>query len=174
MEDSSSLGMTYLMECMALTETHNFPDGAIFSFIDDMGLSRTDGLEIEAEDYYTTYSFNNVPIGKNASVVDSMLLAMFNMSSALIVDDRSVERGKHFFRNMFASSMTLDRRIEDSLARYYFAGTPLAPPAAEDLMEAVGGYTAADVAAFYKNRCRPDRQAIVIAGDIDAAAVDSR
>ena len=34
MEDSSSLGMTYLMECMALTETHNFPDGAIFSFIE--------------------------------------------------------------------------------------------------------------------------------------------
>ena len=174
LEDSSSLGMTYLMECMALTETHNFPDGAIFSFIDDMGLSRTDGLEIEAEDYHTTYSFNNVPIGKNASVVDSMLLAMFNMSSALIVDDRSVERGKHFFRNMFASSMTLDRRIEDSLARYYFAGTPLAPAAIEDLLKAVDGYTAADVAAFYKNRCRPDRQAIVIAGDIDAAAVESK
>ena len=174
LEDSSSLGMTYLMECMALTETHNFPDGAIFSFIDDMGLSRTDGLEIEAEDYHTTYSFNNVPIGKNASVVDSMLLAMFNMSSALIVDDRSVERGKHFFRNMFASSMTLDRRIEDSLARYYFAGTPLAPAAIGDLLKAVDGYTAADVAAFYKNRCRPDRQAIVIAGDIDAAAVESK
>ena len=161
MEDSSSLGMTYLMECMALTETHNFPDGAIFSFIDE-------------EDYHTTYSFNNVPIGKNASVVDSMLLAMFNMSSALIVDDRSVERGKHFFRNMFASSMTLDRRIEDSLARYYFAGTPLAPAAIGDLLKAVDGYTAADVAAFYKNRCRPDRQAIVIAGDIDAAAVESK
>ena len=45
MEDSSSLGLTYLMECMALTETHNFPDGAIFSFIDDMGLSRVNGTE---------------------------------------------------------------------------------------------------------------------------------
>ena len=159
LEDSSSLGMTYLMECMALTETHNFPDGAIFSFIDDMGLSRVNGLEIEAGDYHTIYSFNDVPIGKNSS---------------LIVDDRSVERGKHFFRNMFASSMTLDRRIEDSLARYYFAGTPLAPAAIEDLLKAVDGYTAADVAAFYKNRCRPDRQAIVIAGDIDAAAVESK
>jgi len=30
------------------------------------------------------------------------------------------------------------------------------------------------VAAFYKNRCRPDRQAIVIAGDIDAASVESK
>ena len=58
MEDSSSLGLTYLMECMALTETHNFPDGAIFSFIDDMGLSRVNGLEIEAGDYHTIYSFN--------------------------------------------------------------------------------------------------------------------
>ena len=174
MEDSSSLGMTYLMECMALTETHNFPDGAIFSFIDDMGLSRVNGLEIEAGDYHTIYSFNDVPIGKNSSMVDSMLLAMFNMSSALIVDDRSVERGKHFLRNVMASSMTLDRRIEDSLARYYFAGTPLAPAAMGDLLKAVGKYTTADVAAFYKNRCRPDRQAIVIAGDIDAASVESK
>lgn len=174
MEDSSSLGLTYLMECMALTETHNFPDGAIFSFIDDMGLSRVNGLEIEAGDYHTIYSFNDVPIGKNSSMVDSMLLAMFNMSSALIVDDRSVERGKHFLRNVMASSMTLDRRIEDSLARYYFAGTPLAPAAIGDLLKAVGKYTTADVAAFYKNRCRPDRQAIVIAGDIDAASVESK
>ena len=174
MEDSSSLGLTYLMECMALTETHNFPDGAIFSFIDDMGLSRANGLEIEAGDYHTIYSFNDVPIGKNSSMVDSMLLAMFNMSSALIVDDRSVERGKHFLRNVMASSMTLDRRIEDSLARYYFAGTPLAPAAMGDLLKAVGKYTTADVAAFYKNRCRPDRQAIVIAGDIDAASVESK
>ena len=174
MEDSSSLGLTYLMECMALTETHNFPDGAIFSFIDDMGLSRVNGLEIEAGDYHTIYSFNDVPIGKNSSMVDSMLLAMFNMSSALIVDDRSVERGKHFLRNVMASSMTLDRRIEDSLARYYFAGTPLAPAAMGDLLKAVGKYTTADVAAFYKNRCRPDRQAIVIAGDIDAASVESK
>ena len=174
MEDSSSLGLTYLMECMALTETHNFPGGAIFSFIDDMGLSRVNGLEIEAGDYHTIYSFNDVPIGKNSSMVDSMLLAMFNMSSALIVDDRSVERGKHFLRNVMASSMTLDRRIEDSLARYYFAGTPLAPAAMGDLLKAVGKYTTADVAAFYKNRCRPDRQAIVIAGDIDAASVESK
>ena len=93
MEDPSTKGMTYLMECMALTETHNFPDGAIFTFMDDMGLNRTDGLVIKAEDYYTTYSFQNVPVSKNASVTDSMLLAMFNMSSALIVNDRSVERG---------------------------------------------------------------------------------
>ena len=73
-----------------------------------------------------------------------------------------------------ASSITLDRRIEDSLARYYFAGTPLAPAAMGDLLKAVGKYTTADVAAFYKNRCRPDRQAIVIAGDIDAASVESK
>ena len=174
MEDSSTKGMTYLMECMALTETHNFPDGAIFTFMDDMGLNRTDGLVIKAEDYYTTYSFQNVPVSKNASVTDSMLLAMFNMSSALIVNDRSVERGKNFLKNTYCAGQTLERRIKDSLARFYYAGTPLAPAPEKELFRLVDRYTAGDVEAFYRTRCRPDMQAIVIAGDIDAAAVESK
>lgn len=174
LEDSSTRGMTRLMECMALTETVNFPDGAIFSFIDDMGLDRKDGLKIEAGDYYTTYSFKDVPLMKNDSMVDSLLLAMYNISSALIVDDRSVERGKNFFRNMSAVSGTLDQRIRDSLAGYYFAGTPLAPVSPKELLSLVDGYTTEDVRRFYLTRCRPDLQALVIAGDIDPASVESK
>lgn len=174
MEDSASRGMTYLMECMALTETLNFPDGAIFTFIDDMGLDRTDGLVIDGGDYYTIYRFSDVPVKKNESVVDSMLLAMFNISSALMVDDRSVERGKNFFHNVFAGSETLDQRVRDSVARYYFAGTSLAPVPQKELFGLVDSYTTEDVRRFYRTRCRPDLQAIVIAGDIDTAAVSSK
>lgn len=174
MEDSSSRGMTYLMECMTLTETANFRDGAIFTFIDDMGLNRSDGLVIDAGDYYTTYTFSNVPVKKNDSMVDSMLLAIYNMSSALVVDAKSVERGKNFFKNVFSATQTLEERIKDSLARYYFAGTPLAPVREEELFRLVDGYTVEDVASFYKSRCRPDMQAIVIAGDIDVGAVESK
>lgn len=173
LEDSASLGMTYLMECMALTETVNFPDGAIFSFIDDMGLDRTDGLVIEAGDYYTTYTFSDVPVSKHDYVVDSMLLAIYNMSSALIVDDRSVERGKNFFRNIFSGIETLDQRVVDSVARFYFAGTPLEPASQDLLMRRVSSYTTEDVERFYRTRCRPDQQAIVIVGDIDPLAVES-
>lgn len=174
MEDSSSRGMTFLMECMALTETANFPDGAIFTFIDDMGLSRSDGLVIDAGDYYTTYTFSDVPIVKNSSMVDSMLLAIYNMSSALVVDARSVERGKNFFRNVFSAMQTLDQRIKDSLARYYYAGSPLSPLRQEELFERVDRYSTADVAAFYHTRCRPDMQALIVVGDIDVAAVESK
>ncbi|HIZ86114.1 MAG TPA: insulinase family protein [Candidatus Coprenecus stercoravium] len=174
MEDSATRGMTYLMECMALTETVNFPDGSIFSFVDDMGLDRRDGLVIDAGDYYTTYTFSNVPVSKNASMVDSMLLAMYNMSSALIVNDRSVNRGKNFFKNMYSSGQTLEKRIEDSLARRYFAGTPLAPLSQEELFARVDGYTTEDVRSFHRLRCRPDMQAIVIAGDIDPLSVESK
>ena len=174
LEDSTTKGMTYLMECMALTETVNFPDGAIFSFIDDMGLDRTDGLVIDAGDYYTTYTFSDVPVTKNDYMVDSMLLAMFNMSSALIVDDRSVERGKNFFRNVFAGTETLDQRIRDSVARRYFSGTSLMNLPQDELFRRVDSYTTEDVERFYRTRCRPDMQVIVIVGDIDAAAVESK
>lgn len=174
LEDSSSRGMTYLMECMALTETVNFPDGAIFPFIDDMGLDRTDGLVIEGGGYYTTYTFSDVPVSKHDYVVDSMLLAIYNMSSALIIDDRSVERGKNFFRNVFSGTETMENRVRDSVARFYLTGTPLEPVSMEKLIQKVDSYTTGDVEQFYRTRCRPDRQAIVIVGDIDPLAVESK
>lgn len=174
MEDSTTDGMTYLMECMALTETSNFPDGEIFTFIDNMGLDRAEGLVIDGGDYYTTYRFSDVPVKKNEFMVDSMLLAIYNMSSALIVDDRSVTRGKNFFRNVFSAAETLEQRVRDSLARYYFAGTSLAPARFDKIFKAVNGYTTGDVREFYRTRCRPDLQAVVIAGDIDPAAVESK
>lgn len=174
MEDSSTKGMTYLMECMALTETVNFPDGAIFTFMDDMGLSRSDGLVIDAGDYYTTYTFSDVPVSKNGSMVDSMLLALYNMSSALVIDDRSVERGKNFFRNVFSAGYTMEHRIRDSIVRYCCAGTPLAPAGQDELFAMVDSYSTDDVAAFYKAVCRPDMQAIVVVGDIDVASVESK
>ena len=174
MEDSSSRGMTWLMECMALTETVNFPDGAVFTFIDDMGLDRTDGLVIDAGDYYMTYTFSDVPLKKNSSMVDSMLLAIYNMSSAIIVDDRSVTRGKNFLRNVFSAAETLEQRVKDSLARYYFAGTSMAPLRQDKLFRRIDAYTTEDVRRYYRTRCRPDLQALVIAGDIDPAAVESK
>lgn len=44
----------------------------------------------------------------------------------------------------------------------------------EKLIQKVDSYTTGDVEQFYRTRCRPDRQAIVIVGDIDPLAVESK
>lgn len=173
-EDGKTAGMTYLMECMAFTETSNFPDGELFTFMDNIGLWGKEDIVMEAKDYYTSYSFKNVPVSKNNLIVDSVLMAIYNMSSGIIINSTSVERGKNFFRNIFSAEMKLDRRIEDSVARHFYHGTPLAPIPDKELFSTIGKYSSRDVQRFYNQRCRPDMQAIVISGDIDVAAVQSK
>ena len=52
---------------------------------------------------------------------------------------------------------------------------PFVTPLPQDeLFRRVDSYTTEDVERFYRTRCRPDMQAIVIVGDIDAAAVESK
>lgn len=174
METSQTVGMTYLMECMALTETKNFPDGEFFTFLDNMGLVEKDEFRIDAGDYHTAYSFLNVPLKKNALVVDSMLMALYNISSGIIINETTLERGKQFFKNVFSANMGLDRRTRDSIARFFYAGTPLAPISDEELFRTIDGYTVKDVQRFYSRRSRADMQAIVISGDIDVASITSK
>lgn len=174
MEDERTAGMTYLMECMALTETKNFPDGELFTFMDNIGLGEKEDIILEAKDYYTSYSFKNVPLTKNDLIVDSVLMAIYNISSGIIINATSVERGKNFFKNIFSAEMRLDRRVKDSVARHFYIGTPLAPMRDEKLFSTIEQYTARDVQRFYNHRCRPDMQAIIISGDIDIDAVQSK
>lgn len=174
METAQTAGMTYLMECMALTETKNFPDGEFFTFLDNMGLEEKDEFRIDAGEYHTTYSFRNVPLKKNAFVMDSLLMALYNISSGVVINENTLERGKMFFKNVFSANMDLDRRVRDSVARFFYAGTPLAPVSDERLFRTIENYTVKDVQRFYSRRSRADMQAIVISGDIDVASLRSK
>ena len=174
LQDSTNMGMVYLMNSMALTDTRNFPDGEIFTFIDNMGLDFKDDLSVRIQDKSMTFLCRNVPLKKNDMIVDSMLLALCNVASSVSIDENSVTRGKSFLRNVFSASQNLEKRVEDSLRRKLYAGSDYAYLPADEIFRQIDSYTPEDVRDFYSKYCRPELQAIVISGDIDVAAVETR
>lgn len=174
LQDSSNVGMVYLMNSMSLTDTRNFPDGEIFTFIDNMGLDFKNDLVVEMQDKSMTFLCRNVPLQKNAMIVDSMLLALCNVASNVSIDENSVNRGKSFLRNILSVDQNLSTRVEDSLRREQYAGSPYANLPVEEIFRHIDKYTPEDVRHFYSKYARPELQAIVISGDIDVSAVETR
>lgn len=174
LQDSTNVGMVYLMNTMALTDTRNFPNGEIFTFIDNMGLDLKNDLSVEMEDRSMAFTCRNVPLNKNNLIVDSMLLALCNIAYDVSIDDASVERGKSFLKNIFSSHQDLSQRVEDSLRRSLYAGSEYAYPTIDEVFSSIDNYTTDDVRKFFSEFCRPELQAIVIAGDIDVAAVETK
>lgn len=174
LQDSTDSPMVYLMNTMSLTDTRNFPDGEIFTFIDNMGLDIREDLSVEMNDKSMSFVCRNVPLNKNPMIVDSMLLALCNIASCVSIDDNSVYRGKEFLKNIFSSAQNTHRRVEDSLRRVLYAGTEYAYMPVERLFEMVDDYSAADIEEFYLKYSRPELQAIVISGDIDVATVETK
>lgn len=166
--------MTPLMECMSLTETANFPNGEIFTFFDNMGVDKKDELIVNGNLSGITFSCRNVPLKKNPLVVDSMLLALYNISSAVVIDEESVERGKAFLKNIFAGLQSSDRRANDSLMRVLYAGTPYAPVPPEELFRVADGLSVEEIRGYYARQCRPDLMAVIISGDIDPGEIETK
>lgn len=172
--DRDDWGMTKLMECLSLTETLNFPDGKIFTFLDNMGLNDKKDLKIRATSSDITFSWRNIPLKKNAGVCDSVLLSFYNLAAGVIFNEESLKNGKNFFANVFSATMTLPNRVTDSLQHYYFKENFNSSRNQAQMFPIVAQYSLEDVMRFYENNYRPDKQALIIAGDIDVGLMETK
>ncbi len=73
-----------------LTEMHNFPDAEFFTFLDDMGLAAESTFKVQSYGDNTVYSFSDIALQRNSSVVDSMLLAILNIAAPVRPDMQAV------------------------------------------------------------------------------------
>ncbi len=89
-EDRSHAGIFPDGEYTSLTSMYNFRDAEFFTFLDDMGVAAKKGFKVNTLHDYTTYEFSNIALQRNSSVVDSMLLAILNLTYPLRPDRQAV------------------------------------------------------------------------------------
>ncbi|MGM9775641.1 MAG: insulinase family protein [Candidatus Coprenecus sp.] len=143
-----------LIETMSLTQSRNFPDGEILTFLANMGVEINTGIQLSEENGAISFHFPNIPVKKNSKVVDSMLLALYNISGFVEINDKTVGRGKALLKNFLASRIAPGSGIMfDSLCRE------------------IDSIRTDDVRSFYGMYCKPDIQSIVICGDINPSEV---
>lgn len=146
-----------LIETMSLTQSRNFPDGEILAFLASMGVEINKGIQLSEENGAISFHFPNIPVKKNSKVVDSMLLALYNISGFVEINDRTVGRGKVLLKNFLASRLAPGSGIMfDSLCRE---------------IDSIG---TEDVRNFYGMYCKPDVQSIIICGDINPSEVQMK
>lgn len=171
-EEPNQLGLAHFLEHMAFNGSANFPPGYLDKYLQSKGLRF--GADINAGTGYdqTVYNINNVPTSEQ-NLMDSVLLALFDMSCGILLDEEEIQKERGVIREEMRSRENAMQRMINTISPQIFPEYQYQHPII-GTEEVIMNFTPNEIKAYYKKWYRPDLQGIVIVGDFDADTMEKK
>ncbi|MCI2081972.1 MAG: insulinase family protein [Bacteroidales bacterium] len=172
-EDTSEAGITRFLQEMSLRGTRNFPDGDIIKYLRRIGVVYDRGIKLETYENGCVTGMADVPVGRIPSSADSCLLILYNWSYSINLDDEDVEREKVSRTERLKVTDSPERRIAEKSYGAAFAGGAFARQNMDRQIEDLQHFTPKHLRNYYYKWFTPEKQAIVVSGDIDQSKIET-
>lgn len=174
LEEAGQAGMSAFLANMCLRGTRNFPGTSMFDYLTELGLRLDRDFEVTPGLEETMFRLSNIPVRQSPGVLDSTLLILYNWSCCVNLDEEDVESVRTFFRNNLARKDSAQYRMERRIQARLLEGTRYPAVFSADMLEQMQYFTAKELRRFYYRWSRPDLQAVIVVGDVDAASVETQ
>ena len=172
LEEDHQRGLAHFLEHMAFNGTKNFPGKSLISYLESYGVRF--GVDINAYTAFdqTVYSISNVP-ARHAGLVDSCLLILHDWSGHITLDAKEIDAERKVIHEEWRTKQSVrDRIYEQTLPRLFPDSNRYAHRMPIGRMEVVDNFPHQALRDYYYKWYRPDLQAIIVVGDIDADYVE--
>lgn len=166
-------GLAHFLEHMCFNGTKNFPDKALLEYLQSIGAEFGRNINAATGFEQTYYMLNNIPVVRE-TIVDSCLLIMHDYSHFVTCapEEIDAERGVILEEKRQRSDATW-RMFEKSLP-YLYGDTHYARRTLIGGEEQLKTFKYESLTNFYRKWYQPDMQAVIVVGDIDVDAVESK
>lgn len=173
MEEENERGLAHFLEHMAFTGTKNFSDRELYGYLTQNGLAF--GTDVNATTSYddTQYYITNVPTLRQ-TMIDSVLYILRDLSCNLLLDEDQIDKERAIIQEERTSNSSFQLRLQEHALPVLMQGSRYANRIPIGLPQVVASATTQQLREFYHRWYRPDRQALVIVGDIDAALIERK
>lgn len=167
LEEDNQDGLAHFLEHMAFNGTKNFPDKQIISYLETVGVKFGANINAYTSLDETVYNLKSVPTYREG-IVDTALLVLHDWSGFLTLGSEEIDKERGVIREEWRTRNSADRRLwGESLPLLY----PNSQYAKRDIIgdtAVINNFRYDALRDFYHKWYRPDLQAIIIVGDIDA------
>ena len=174
LEEEDQRGLAHFLEHMAFNGTKNFPGKTLITYLESNGVRF--GVDINAYTAFdqTVYSISNVPV-QRTGVVDSCLLILHDWSGHITLDAKEIDAERKVIHEEWRTKRGVrDRIYEQTLPKLFPDSNRYAYRMPIGLMEVVDNFSHQALHDYYHKWYRPDLQAIIVAGDVDADYVEQQ
>lgn len=169
MEDDHQNGLAHFLEHMAFNGSEHFPEG-IPHFLNRHGIRQFNAQTGQDE---TVYYISQVPV-RNAALLDSCLMVLRDWSGYLLLDPAEIDKERGVIFEERRMRRDVNARIREQTDAAVFNGSKYATHNIIGLPEILANFTPDELRAYYHDYYRPDLQAVIIVGDMDADAMEKR
>lgn len=174
LEEEQQRGLAHFLEHMAFNGTKHFPGKRLIEYLEENGVRF--GTDINAYTAFdqTVYNLSHVPTHREG-LVDSCLLILRDWSGDITLDGKEIDAERKVIHEEWRTKTGARERIyAQTLPKLFPDGNRYAHRMPIGLMEVVMNFPHKALRDYYHRWYRPDLQAIIVAGDVEADHVEEQ
>lgn len=174
LEEENQRGLAHFLEHMAFNGTKNFSGKSLITYLENNGLRFGNDINAYTGFDETVYNISNVPL-VSTGFIDSCLLILHDWGGFITLDGKEIDAERKVIHEEWRSKQGVrDRIYEQTLPKLFPDSNRYGRRMPIGLMSVVDNFPHKALRDYYHKWYRPDLQAIVVAGDIDADDVEKR
>lgn len=173
LEEESQRGLAHFLEHMAFNGTTNLPGMTLREYLQSRGIKFGENLNAGTGIDQTVYMITNVPTDI-PGLVDTCLLILHDWSSFIALEEDEIDNERGVILEELRTREDASERIMKEILPIMYPNSPYANRLPGGLPEVVANFEYQTLRDYYHKWYRPDLQGLIIVGDIDVDAIETR
>lgn len=173
LENDDQNGLAHFLEHMAFNGTQNFEGKGIIDMLEKKGVRFGADINAYTAQDQTVYNLSNVP-ATDSKLIDSCLLALHDWSGFLLLKDSEIDAERGVIREEWRTRRNSDFRLRLETDKILYKGSKYAKRDVIGDLNIINNFEYQVLRDYYKKWYRPDLQAVIVVGDIDAKEIEKK
>ena len=169
-ESDRESGVAHLIEHMCFNGTEHFEKNSLISYAESIGMDF--GAEVNAYTSFEETVYQLEVPADNPEFLETALLIFHDWASAVTFDPEELDKERGVVTEEWRGRLGVNGRMVDAVLPFELAGSPYIDRLPIGKVEVIENISRDEVVAFYKKWYQPQNMAVVIAGDLEPAAVE--
>ncbi len=172
-ENDTQQGLAHFLEHMAFNGTKNLPGKQLTEYLETVGVKFGANLNAATSWDQTIYNIEDVPTSREG-IIDSALLILHDWSHFIALQPEEIDSERGVIMEELRTRDGAAWRSSMKLIQALGKGTKYEHRNLIGYLDGLKNFKHQELVDFYHQWYRPDYQAVVIVGDLDAEAVEAK
>ncbi|MCY1722518.1 insulinase family protein [Prolixibacteraceae bacterium Z1-6] len=172
-EDDDQNGLAHFLEHMAFNGTQHYPEKGFLDYLEKNGVAFGRNINAYTAFNETVYNLSDVPSTREG-LIDSCLLVLHDWSDFLELSNEEIDAERGVISEEWRTRRNSGFRMRNLWFPVVFEGSKWAERDVIGDLDIIKNFEYETLRKFYHDWYRTDLQAVVIVGDIDVDAVETK
>lgn len=172
-ESDSQQGLAHFLEHMAFNGTKNLPGKQLTEYLEKVGVKFGTNLNASTSWDETTYLIRDVPTTREG-IIDSALLILHDWSHFIALQPEEIDSERGVIVEELRTRDGANFRSMIEMMKALGKGSKYETRNLIGYLDGLKSFSHDELSDFYKQWYRPDYQAVVVVGDLDVDAVETK